>query len=55
MLACCPPADLVAGLTVLACVLADELGDRTGTGTAAVLERTWRHAADMHRAAIGLA
>jgi hypothetical protein len=54
MLACCTPEELVAGLTVLACVLADERGANAGTGTAAVLERTWRHAVAIHRTAIGL-
>jgi hypothetical protein len=55
LLGCCTPAELVAGLTVLACVLADDIGARTGKGTAAVLERTWRHAVDLHRSSIGMA
>lgn len=54
LLACCTPAELVAGLTVLACIFADELGTRAGTGTPAVLERTWRHAVAIHRTGIGL-
>jgi|GEM_PF-5553033 len=46
--------ELAAGLTVLACVLADDLGVRDGIGTTAVLERNWRRCTAHHRAAIGL-
>jgi hypothetical protein len=55
LLATCNPMELIAGLTVLACVLADDLGVRDGSGTTAVLERTWRRCAAHHRDAIGLA
>jgi hypothetical protein len=54
LLATCDGAELTAGLTVLACVLVDDLGARGGDGTAAVLERTWRRCTAHHRAEIGL-
>ena len=54
LLAWCEPAELVAGLTVLACVLADDLGARDGTGTPVALEGIWRRCTAHHRAAIGL-
>ena len=54
LLTTCTPAELIAGLTVLACVLADLLGGGTDTGTTAVLHRAWQHSTRLHRAAIGL-
>ena len=55
LLATCDATELIAGLTVLACVLVDDLGARDDNGTAAVLESTWRRCAAHHRAALGLA
>ena len=55
LLATSDATELTAGLTVLACVLADDLGAREGDGTAAVLERTWRRCTAHHRAEIDLA
>ena len=55
LLAGSDPTELIAGLTVLSCVLADDLGATDGTGTTAVLELTWRRCTAHHRAAIGLA
>jgi hypothetical protein len=55
LLANCEPTELIAGLTVLACVLADDIGSLDGAGTTTVLERAWRRCAAHHRAAIGLA
>lgn len=54
LLTTCDPTELVAGLTVLACVLADDLGVHDDHGTAAVLERTWRRCTAHHRAELGL-
>jgi hypothetical protein len=54
LLSTCDAAELTAGLTVLACVLADDLGHRDGIGTEAVLERNWRRCTAHHRTAIGL-
>ena len=55
LLANCERTELIAGLTVLACVLADDIGSLDGAGTSMVLERTWRRCTAHHRAAIGLA
>ena len=55
LLAGSDPTELIAGLTVLACVLADDIGAKDGAGSTAVLERTWRRCTAYHRAAIGLA
>ena len=54
LLSSCEPAELVAGLTVLGCILADDLGDRARTGTTVILESTWRRCAAYHRDAVGL-
>ncbi len=54
LLGSCEPTELIAGLTVLACVLSDDLGAQNGIGTGVVLERTWRRCAAHHRVTIGL-
>lgn len=54
LLTTCTPAELIAGLTVLGCVLADLLGGGTDPGTTAVLHRIWQHTTRLHRTAIGL-
>ena len=53
LLATCDATELTAGLTVLACVLADDLGARDDAGTTAVLERIWGRCTAHHRASIG--
>ena len=54
LLTTCTPAELIAGLTVLGCVLADLLGGGTDPATTAVLHRVWQHTTRLHRTAIGL-